>query len=186
MHARTEPAAAAASGGSLRLWAGRVLDIGLLLLVVAALLFARSEDPDKTIFGYRIYMVLSGSMEPDIPQGSMVAVQEVPPSSLQVGDDITFHTGDADHEVITHRIVEIVPDYEGTGSPGYITQGVARSVPDEEIRPAASVLGRVTLCIPLLGYLLSFFQSDYFLIPFLVLIAGAAVLLLWKIWRPER
>ncbi len=167
----------------LRTWAGRILDIILLLLLVAAFLFARSEDPDKTLFGYRIYLVLSNSMEPELPEGGVVVVQQAPPTSLQVGDDITFHTSDEEHQVITHRIVEIIDDYEGSGLPGFVTQGIARSTPDNDVRPAESVLGRVVLCIPLLGYLLAFFQSDWFFYLLLVLIAASVFFLLRKVWK---
>lgn len=100
-----------------------------------------------------------------------------------MGDTITFHTDDDAHQVITHRIVQIIENYEGTGQPGFVTQGVARSEPDSEVRPAASVLGRVTLCVPLLGYVLAFFQSNLFIILLLILIAAVAVILIRKIWR---
>lgn len=183
MQNTSRPASGKENASPVRIWAGRILDLVLVLLIVAALLFARSENPDKTIFGYRIYMVLSNSMEPEMPEGSMVLVQEVSPSSLQVGDTITFHTDDDAHQVITHRIVQIIENYEGTGQPGFVTQGVARSAPDSEVRPAASVLGRVTLCVPLLGYVLAFFQSNLFIILLLILIAAVAVILIRKIWR---
>lgn len=166
-----------------RVWAGRILDLVLVLLIVAALLFARSENPDKTIFGYRIYIVLSNSMEPEIPEGSMVLVRQTDPASLQVGDDITFHTEDDTHQVVTHRIVQILQDYDGTGQPGFVTQGVARSTPDSEVRPAASVLGRVSLSVPLLGYVLAFFQSNLFIILLLILIGVVSAVVIRKIWR---
>ena len=56
------------------------------------------------IFGIRPYVVLSGSMEPEIKTGSVVFVnQNVKFSELEKGDIITYKTGDV---MVTHRVHE--------------------------------------------------------------------------------
>ena len=45
--------------------------IGIMLLIVALSLFTKN---DVSIFGYRYMNVLTGSMEPNIPVGSLIFV----------------------------------------------------------------------------------------------------------------
>ena len=51
------------------------------------------------------FAVLSGSMEPDLPVGSMVFVRQVEPTDITVGDNATFYRSDG--AVVTHQVYEI-------------------------------------------------------------------------------
>lgn len=42
------------------------------------------------LFGYHIYTVISGSMEPAIPTGSLVYIQEMEPEDVEADDVIAF------------------------------------------------------------------------------------------------
>lgn len=53
-------------------------------------------------FGYTPYTVLSGSMEPELPVGSMVFVHQVDPTDIAVGDNATFYRSDG--AVVTHQV----------------------------------------------------------------------------------
>ena len=53
--------------------------------------------------GYEIYNVTSGSMEPQIPVGSVVYVKSREPAQIAEGEVIAFYSGSS---VITHRCVE--------------------------------------------------------------------------------
>ena len=44
-------------------------------IIIAALLFAASNSPNKSLFGYRYYTVLTPSMEPAYKVGDMVFVK---------------------------------------------------------------------------------------------------------------
>lgn len=46
-------------------------------------------------FGYTPFSVLSGSMEPEFPVGSMVFVHQIEPADIAVGDNATFYRSDA-------------------------------------------------------------------------------------------
>lgn len=46
------------------------------------------------LFGYAPYAVLSGSMEPEYPVGSLIYVTATDPKTIQPGDDVTFLTTD--------------------------------------------------------------------------------------------
>ena len=56
------------------------------------------------VFGYKPEVVLSGSMTPLFPEGSVIYYKYVPFESIQEGDVITFVSGEA---VITHRVVGV-------------------------------------------------------------------------------
>ena len=46
------------------------------------------------------FAVLSGSMEPELPVGSMVFVHQVDPTDIAMGDNATFYRSDG--AVVTH------------------------------------------------------------------------------------
>lgn len=61
-------------------------------------------------FGWKPFIVLSGSMETSINVGDIVVTKEVDSSKLKAGDIIAFRNGNM---VTTHRIVEIEMGEDG-------------------------------------------------------------------------
>ena len=55
------------------------------------------------LMGYEIYNVVSGSMEPEIPIGSILYVEKIPPEEIREDDVIAFWSNDS---VIAHRVVK--------------------------------------------------------------------------------
>lgn len=102
-------------------------------------------------FGYTPYAVLSGSMEPELPVGSMVFVRHVEPTDIAVGDNVTFYRSDG--AVVTHQVYEIDPVAQTIG-----TQGIANKnadgiiMHDAEYTPFSRVIGIVSFCVPCLGF----------------------------------
>ena len=102
-------------------------------------------------FGYTPYAVLSGSMEPELPVGSMVFVHHVEPTDIAVGDNVTFYRSDG--AVVTHQVYEIDPVAQTIG-----TQGIANKnadgiiMHDAEYTPFSRVIGIVSFCVPYLGF----------------------------------
>lgn len=123
----------------------------LLIVAVAllALLFVGAR-----LFGFQLYAVLSGSMEPAYRTGSVIYVRKTDAAKLKVGDVITFQlTGDA---VATHRIVEIVGDPE---NPSFRTKGDANNVVDGALVSPEDIIGKVVFSAPYLGYAVEFIQT---------------------------
>lgn len=97
---------------------------------------------------YKPYVVLSGSMEPALPTGSVAFV--LPKRfGYALGDIITFAHGR--DNVTTHRIVSYAQD--DAGNLLYQTQGDANDKPDSFTVTRDQVVGRVAFTIPYLGYL---------------------------------
>lgn len=76
---------------------------------------------------YRTLTVLSGSMTPRIPVGSVVLDTPEPPAKVQVGQVVTYQIPVLDHHVVTHRVAKVI---SGGDHPVLQTKGDANSAPD--------------------------------------------------------
>ena len=147
-------------------------------ILLGALLFSFSTSPDKALFGYRYYTVLTGSMSPTYKVGDMIFVKVSDASELSVGDVITFNPSQDSDAYLTHRISEKLDNYEGTGVTCFRTKGDANDVGDSFLIDSSRVIGKVTFGIPGLGYVVRFVQLRWYIIVPVVIMIGAFFLLL--------
>lgn len=117
--------------------------LGTLLLTS---LWRHIFNYDSEAFGYEIYTVISGSMEPAIPTGSLVYVKYIQPEEIQTEDVIAFYGTDADGSIVTHRVVS-----NSAAMGNFITKGDANSDNDMNPIPYANYIGKVQLSVPKLG-----------------------------------
>lgn len=96
-----------------------------------------------SVSGIRCYAVLTGSMEPVLPVGSLLVVVPMSFDELKVGQDITYKTAGG---TVTHRIVAI-----DQAARTVTTQGLTNNVADTPVT-AENIVGRVQLCLPWMGY----------------------------------
>jgi signal peptidase len=144
-----------------------------------------------TLLGFQRYVIVSGSMEPTIPVGSVVYDEVVPVEDLEVGDIITFIPPpefDID-DPVTHRVVQITKvaeDAEGhAGERLFRTKGDA----NEDIDPWRMVLdgpdqGRVAHHLPYLGYFYMALQVPW--VQLLVIVIPSVALIAYigiTMWR---
>lgn len=128
----------------------RIWNIVLTLLLVAAAALVIAFAGVRLV-GLTPYAVLSGSMEPQYPVGSLIYVKDAAPADVQVGDAITFKQGSG--TLVTHQVYEI-----DAGQQLFYTQGIANKNGAGEIMHDAAPTGWGTLvgvpiaCIPYLGY----------------------------------
>ena len=127
------------------------------------------------IIGFRSFTVMSGSMEPEYPVGSMIYVKPVSYKSLKVGDVISY-VANNDKTVVTHRIVAIEKDSKDPETLRFKTQGDANSAPDANLVHYKNVLGTPIIIIPHIGYLAHNIQQPPGI--YIVLVAGT-LLLAW-------
>ena len=98
------------------------------------------------LFGMKEMAVLSGSMEPNIPVGSIVYIDhDVDIAEVQPNDVVTYYL-DSD-TFVTHRVVSV--DYE---SQTLVTKGDANEADDGTIQ-FSQYYGKVQAHIPYLGYI---------------------------------
>ena len=143
----------------------------LVLLIVAAVTFAQSDDPNKSLWGYRYYYIMSGSMEPKYPIGSVVFTKVTPPEDIEVGDVITVYIGSEGNDTyLTHRVVDISRDSNGSYS--YRTKGDAARSNDPAPFGEHLLAGRVVMGVPMLGTIMNFIQSQ------LIFVVGIFILMI--------
>lgn len=134
---------------------GRVLSIlGTVLIVLVIVLYALLVLPEA--IGWHTYNVISGSMEPAIPIGSLIYVQEGNPEEVEADDIIAFYSGGQDGSIITHRVVN-----NNVVSGTFITKGDANAGEDPEPALYDRYIGKVNLHIPGMGKLLILMTSFY-------------------------
>jgi signal peptidase len=119
--------------------------VALVATVLAGLLVARLVP---VITGAPVLVVGGASMEPAIGLGSIAVDQPVTDGSLAVGDVVSLQVG-PQLAIFTHRVTRLVPRDDGLWIE---TKGDANRTVDPSIVPASSVIGRVAVVIPLLGY----------------------------------
>ena len=115
------------------------------VLLVAVMAVALPFSVPK-LFGYQIYNVLTQSMEPAMPVGSAIYVKRCDPQALRQGEIITYRLSEATGLVQTHRVVE-----NDTQAKQLITKGDANALPDVDPVSYERVVGKVVICIPVLG-----------------------------------
>ncbi len=121
-----------------------------ILLMTAVILTALPLSVPR-LFGYETYSIVSPSMEPAYPVGTLIYTKQLPPEEVQTGDVIAFLSGGS---VITHRVVRnrIV---EGD----FITKGDANADNDPDPISYGALVGKVRFQIPLLGSILYIYST---------------------------
>jgi signal peptidase len=128
-------------------YVGLGFSIGLLLLV-AAVAFAVIAVPKVT--GSVPLTILTGSMKPSLPPGTLIIVQPVDPGDLRIGDVATYQIRSGNPDVITHRIVSVSTTTEGERS--FTFQGDNNRSADADRIASGQVQGKVWYSLPLLGH----------------------------------
>ena len=108
------------------------------------------------IVGIDILTVLSPSMEPKYPTGSLIYLVDVDPAKLEVEDVITYRI--SEKTTATHRIKEIIPDEDDPSIVRFRTKGDNNDDYDGSLVEFEQVEGKVIFCIPLLGHLAMYIQ----------------------------
>ena len=142
-----------------------------IFIVLAAIFFAASKSPNKSMFGFRYYVVLTDSMVPEFSSGDMVFVKVSDAKSIDKGDVITFNPSSGSDAYLTHRVTEKLTNYQGTGVTCFRTKGDANKDDDSFLIDESRVIGKVQFHVPKLGVIVRFVQLRwYFILPLIVLL----------------
>ena len=154
-------------------WFFSLINLCALVLIAASLfvLFTVVMTPAgevPQVMGCSILQVLTGSMEPAIPEGSMLLIQKTDPNALQSGDIISFFSPDPslDGALNTHRILEVQQQGDRLQ---FVTKGDANLIADQQPVDAQRVVGKVIFISPALGKLVRLVSNP--------LVFGLAILL---------
>jgi signal peptidase len=156
----------------------RLVAIGLLLAALVAVPLA------SALMGYRAFVVLTGSMEPALPVGTLLVVEPIAAEQVRTGDVITVPRPDHPSETVTHRVIRID---DGPTGRFFQTQGDANNMPDSWRVPVAGRVLRVLVSLPALGRLFQAANDPIGRMALMVLpsiFLGAMTLL--NTWRGDR
>jgi signal peptidase len=153
-----------------RITPGSVAATTLVVVAVAAL----AVPLLGTLTGrWRLQPVLSGSMAPGIPTGSLVLATPAPASSVRVGDVVIFRAPLSGHRLTAHRVIAVVAHGR---RPVIRTKGDANTAADPwQARIEGGRIWIVRRDVPLLGYVTVFTQSTW---PFLILVLGIGAIVI--------
>ena len=121
-------------------------------LILLAVIAASIPLTIPRFLGYEIYSVVSGSMEPEIPVGSVLYVSPAEPETVEEGQVIAFRSGDS---VVTHRVVR---NQFAEGE--FVTKGDANNTEDINSVPYRDLIGIVRYHFPMAGRLLMIYSSQ--------------------------
>lgn len=93
--------------------------------------------------------VLTQSMEPGLPPGTLIVVGPVEADDIEVGDVITYQIRSGEPDVITHRIIGFSTDAEGERT--FILQGDNNDTADDPVI-ADQIQARLWYAVPYLGW----------------------------------
>lgn len=146
----------------------------MIFTIVSATTFGRN---DRSIFGYRMYIVQTDSMsKTDFSAGDLIFVKKLSdPSVLKVDDIVTYMSQNSENfgETVTHKIRRLTTDAQG--NPGFITYGTTTDTDDETVVTYPYVLGRYEGHIAGAGHFFEFLKSPQgyivcIFVPFMILI----------------
>ncbi len=106
------------------------------------------------MMGYEIYSVISGSMEPALPVGSLVYIGREEPKNIEKDEVIAFYGAKDSNAIITHRVVE-----NRVVMGEFITKGDANKTNDMNAVPYGNFIGKVEFSLPVLGYVAQLITS---------------------------
>lgn len=122
--------------------------VGILLILVVIALCAGLVIPE--LRGYTIYNVITGSMSPTIPAGSMIYVADIGAEDVQDNDVIAYYSSLDAGGVITHRVVK-----NDLVNGQFVTKGDANEKEDPTPVAYENLIGEVVFAIPVLGNVLT-------------------------------
>ena len=189
----------------------KIITTLLIVFTVAMMIFtvvsvATLDRNDRSILGYKFYIVLTDSMslseknehmDVHFDAGDIVIIQNIKvenKTKLQPGDIIAFTSENSESwgQTITHMIREVRYNKDGSVA-GYVTFGTNTDTNDEALVTPEFVLGKYSAKLPRVGYFFEYLKTTpgyitFILIPFLLLILynGVDVIRLFRKYKKEQ
>jgi signal peptidase len=142
-----------------------LLDIFIALVfisstVITIITLVSNEDGIPNVNGYSPFSIQTNSMKPTMSKGDLIIVKNVDPSTLVVGDIISFYdTIDGENIIKTHRIIDIFDDGKARI---YTTKGDANDTDDNFGLTEVDIVGKyIDIKIPLVGGLIDIVKSKW-------------------------
>lgn len=128
----------------MRLWIRWLVNLVLALVILSLLVLLVVP----LYFQERAAVVLSSSMEPALPRGSLAFTMAIEPKEVKIGDIIAFSPEEGSEITTSHRVIEITTT---DGQLSFRTKGDANE--DADLWPVSAdyIRGKVVFHIPYMG-----------------------------------
>lgn len=137
-----------------------------------------NENVVPSVFGYRPFFVLSGSMEKEIHKGDLIITKIIEPSTLKINDVIAFR--DEENTVTTHRIIDMI---ERDGNTFFVTKGDNNNTQDQNLVEYKDVEGIYVGRVPLVGTILNELAKP---VNAVILVMGITIIFILLFQRSSR
>ncbi|MCH5297080.1 MAG: signal peptidase I [Ruminococcus sp.] len=144
--------------------------IAVLAVTLIVFLTTRIQGNTPTVFGYTIFRITTGSMQPELMIGDIILDKIVEDESeISVGDVVTFEGGSQfDNLLVTHKVIE-APYIDSQGNVMLQTHGVANEIDDDPIN-FNQVRAKMVCKVPYIDTLYNLFLSPSGLLIMILLI----------------
>jgi signal peptidase len=127
----------------------KVLSYMVYAIIICVLLLVA-----PMLFGHKPVVVLSRSMEPAMPVGSLVYYKATPFEEIEVGDTVTFRLGE-NGEFASHRVIE-----KDEVARAFTVKGDNNESPDPTPVPYDRVVGKVSkIVLPFVGFATAYLKN---------------------------
>ena len=143
-----------------------------LVVILGVILVQRFSNNNLAVGGFRIFTVISESMEPAYQIGDILVSKKTEPQNINVGDRVTYKGAEESIRglIITHEVIE---RREESGKFFFVTQGLANDVADPEISQD-DIYGKVIYRTMIFSFFGRIMTNDIVYYVLFILVGGAA------------
>jgi signal peptidase len=134
------------------MWTSVSFSFMLLTMLLAAVLLVVPKTVDALPL-----TILTGSMRPAMPPGTLAVVQPTDPERLKVGDVVTYQWESGNPALVTHRVTQI--SRSSNGDTTLLLKGDNNPQADPPIQ-VEQVMGKVIYAVPYFGWVTNNINSD--------------------------
>lgn len=116
--------------------------LGISLILCLTVVVQVSTNGYVQIGGISLFRIVTGSMEPEIPVGSLLLCKKTDIELIEIGDIVCFRSRNPQimGKVVTHRVIDVVQS--STGEVMLATKGDANLSADAEYVTIGNLIGR--------------------------------------------
>lgn len=159
----------------------KAIFVTMLVLFILMVCLQRFSSNRLSIFNFRLFTVISGSMEPKYKIGDVLVAVETDPSKVKVGDAVSYlgTKRDLKDKIVTHEVLEIEQD--SNGKYYFHTKGICKDcLLEDPIVGQDQLYGVVKYKVKILSYIYKVVGTTYGLFLFVILpllyIVGSEIL----------
>lgn len=114
---------------------GNILEVLLVVFAVLLCLIVLSQrlfSGNKSFFGYRMFNIITSSMQPELKVGDIILVKEIDYDKIKIGDNITYKgmSNEVNGKIITHKVKNIIDE---NGKKIFYTKGINTETVDPAV-----------------------------------------------------